>query len=154
MSTIGERIREARKKIGLTMRDLHDLTGLSTGNISDMENNKFSPSVSSLIPLSQALNCSIDWLATGREFTRNIEVRDSDQKLSCDGVPLNENEMDMIAMYRCLDDRDRGDVFDSVNLKYEKATGKRASIYSTYSDTKERQDGGPQNMNNTGSGIA
>jgi hypothetical protein len=59
--------------------------------------------------------------------------------LTCDGVPLSEDEADLIAMYRLLDDRNKEDVFDLVNLKYEKMTGERSSTYSTYSDTNKQQ---------------
>lgn len=49
METIGKRVRAARQELGLTMKQLHEQTGLSTGNISDIENDRNTPSVSSLV---------------------------------------------------------------------------------------------------------
>lgn len=44
----------------------------------------------------------------------------------------------LIAMYRLLGNREREDVFDFVNMKYEKATGEKESIYSTYFEEKKK----------------
>ena len=47
-------------------------------------------------------------------------------------------------MYRILDDHGREDVFDFVTMKYEKATGEKGSIYSTYiEDENARKKSGP-----------
>ena len=68
MDSIGDRIKSRRKELKLTIKNIHETTGLSIGNISDMENNKYAPSTSSLIPLSKVLECSIDWILTGKNF--------------------------------------------------------------------------------------
>ena len=49
------------------------------------------------------------------------------------------DENDLIAMYRLLGHREREDVFDYVNMKYEKVTGEKESIYSTYFEEKKKQ---------------
>jgi len=67
MYTIGERIRYARKKKNLTIPALNKLTGLSVGNLSDLENNKSMPSSNALIKLKKALDVSIDWILLGNE---------------------------------------------------------------------------------------
>lgn len=56
-------------------------------------------------------------------------------------MTLSETEADLVAMYRILDARDKEHAFDMVTLLYEKATGEKASVYSTYTDTNERRDG-------------
>ncbi|MBE3593154.1 MAG: helix-turn-helix domain-containing protein [Thermoanaerobacter sp.] len=68
MNTVGERIKYARKKNNLTITALSKLTGLSVGNLSDLENNKSMPSSNALIKLKNALNVSIDWLLTGQQI--------------------------------------------------------------------------------------
>ncbi|SHE75639.1 Helix-turn-helix domain-containing protein [Thermoanaerobacter uzonensis DSM 18761] len=68
MDTVGERIKYARKKNNLTITALSKLTGLSVGNLSDLENNKSMPSSNALIKLKNALNVSIDWLLTGQQI--------------------------------------------------------------------------------------
>ena len=46
-------------------------------------------------------------------------------------------------MYRLIEDASKETVVDMVTMFYEKATGKRASIYSTYTDDKDAQKSGP-----------
>lgn len=140
METVGKRVRFARQECGFTMKQLHDLTGLSTGNISDIENDRNTPSVASLIPLSRALKRSLDWLLTGEEAT----TRHSENTMSCDGVDLSQVEADLIAMFRILGERDRETAFDFVTMLYEKASGEKGSVYSTYiDDARELKQSGP-----------
>ena len=140
MDTIGKRVRAARQECGYTMKQLHELTGLSTGNISDIENDRNTPSVASLVPLGAALKRSLDWLLTGEDPAS----RTSEKRPVCDGVELTQAEADVIAMFRLLDDRSKEDVFDFVTMKYEKASGEKGSIYSTYiDDENERKKSGP-----------
>lgn len=60
--TIGSRIRSRRQSLGLTLKDIADREGLHTGNLSELENDKYLPSVPALIALSRALDVSVDWL--------------------------------------------------------------------------------------------
>lgn len=60
--TIGTRIRTRRLALGLTLKDVADREGLHTGNLSELENDKYLPSVPALIALSRALDVSVDWL--------------------------------------------------------------------------------------------
>lgn len=139
MDTIGSRIRAARKIKGLTMQQLHELTGLSTGNISDLENDRYAPSVSALIPIRRALKCSIDWLLSGED----LGAPKSEQALSCDGVELSQLEANLVAMFRLLKSSDRETTFDFVTMLYEKTTGEKGSVYLTYIEDEDKQTSGP-----------
>ena len=63
--SIGERIRLRRKQLSLSPNDIKELSGISTGNLSDIENNKSLPSASTLISLNKVLNVSVDWILFG-----------------------------------------------------------------------------------------
>lgn len=65
-TTIGERLKSKRKENGLTLTDVKDKTGISTGNLSDIERGKYLPSATMLISLSELYNCSTDWILTGK----------------------------------------------------------------------------------------
>lgn len=52
---IGDRIRERRKELGLSLRDLGEATGLTASFISQVENDLTSPSISSLQRVATAL---------------------------------------------------------------------------------------------------
>ena len=141
--TIGERIRFRRKELKLTMRDIFEKENIKTGNLSELENDKYLPSVQTLIALGRILDCSIDWLLTGEEYQNAKEKSDfrtlkTEQGLMCDGSPLEPEEADLVAMYRLLPIYSREDIFDQIHCLYQKyAERKRASIYWTYAADKE-----------------
>lgn len=64
-TSIGERIKSKRKALGLTQIQIKQATGISSGNLSDIENGNKLPSTPTLISLSNILNCSIDWILKG-----------------------------------------------------------------------------------------
>ena len=56
----GRNICVAREKMELTQHDLSQATGISVGNISNIERGKVMPSLRILIPIVKALKLSID----------------------------------------------------------------------------------------------
>ena len=54
-AVIAERVRELRQQLGLTVAHLAELTGLSKGMLSKIENMQASPSLATLARLSVAL---------------------------------------------------------------------------------------------------
>ncbi len=66
---MGEKIKELRKRLGLTLQELADKAGLYKSNISDIENEKrFKPNIRTLEKIARVLNCEI-----GDFFERSIE---------------------------------------------------------------------------------
>lgn len=66
---MGIKIKELRKKAGLTLQDLADRAGLYKSNISDIENEKrFKPNLRTIERLAEALNCEV-----GDFFERSID---------------------------------------------------------------------------------
>ncbi|WP_209426973.1 XRE family transcriptional regulator [Pararhodobacter sp. SW119] len=57
----GGRIRELRRKAGLTLQALADEAGISVGFLSQVERNKATPSLGTLASLATALEAEIDW---------------------------------------------------------------------------------------------
>ena len=53
---IGRRIREARKSMGLRQVDLSDITGLPASHLSDIERQVLTPTIPTLLTISQALD--------------------------------------------------------------------------------------------------
>ena len=138
-------LKQLRAKKGVSQLELAKAIGVSNGNVGDWERGRSKPGYDALIALSRFFEVS-----AGR-LLEIPEVSD----LVCDGVPLSEAEADLIAMYRILDDRGREDVFDFVTMKYEKATGEKGSIYSTYiEDENAQKKSGPPLGLDTRDGIA
>ena len=61
----GNRIREARKKKGMTLKQVADATGYTIGHISQIERNLTSPTLSALRKIAACLECSEVWLIMG-----------------------------------------------------------------------------------------
>lgn len=57
----GGRIRELRRKAGLTLQALADEAGISVGFLSQVERNKATPSLGTLAGLAAALGVEINW---------------------------------------------------------------------------------------------
>ena len=137
-------LKQLRAKKGVSQLELAKAIGVSNGNVGDWERGRSKPGYDALIALSRFFEVS-----AGR-LLEIPEVSD----LVCDGVPLSEAEADLIAMYRILDDRGREDVFDFVTMKYEKATGEKGSIYSTYIEDENEQTKRAVPLKNSRDGIA
>ena len=58
----GSRIRELRKKRGLTLKEVAEATGYTIGHISQIERDLKSPSLVALRKIAACLNCSEVWL--------------------------------------------------------------------------------------------
>ena len=81
----GNRIREARKKKGMTLKQVADATGYTVGHISQIERDLKSPSLTALRKIAACLECSEVWLIMG----------ESEQSL----VPQSSGESDSRKSY-------------------------------------------------------
>ena len=74
----------------------------------------------------------------------DLEAEKERQGLTCDGLPLRADEVDLVAMYRLLSPSHQEEVFDLVYFKYKRhVEEKKDSIYSTYFDENENAESGP-----------
>lgn len=69
--SVGKNVRKIRKEKGLSILDLKNLTGLSKSTISDLENDKSSPTIETLQKIANALNVDI------KEFFKNESEKQS-----------------------------------------------------------------------------
>jgi transcriptional regulator with XRE-family HTH domain len=69
---VGRRLRELRKEHGLSIRALAKQSGLNVNTLSSIENNKTSPSVSTLQQVASALKLPINAFFEGKNFTKAI----------------------------------------------------------------------------------
>lgn len=65
MATTGDRIREIREKLKMTQDKLAEVTDISKGFLSDVENNKRNISSQYLLKIANALGASVDYLLRG-----------------------------------------------------------------------------------------
>lgn len=73
---IGEKIKESRLKKGWTQEKLADETQLSRTYISDIENARYIPSISTLVNIASHLNINLDFLNQNDGNTSEGDVND------------------------------------------------------------------------------
>jgi transcriptional regulator with XRE-family HTH domain len=61
---LGDRIKEVRTSSNKSLTAFADSLGISKGTLSKMENNKNSPSVTTLVSLSKQYNVNLNWILT------------------------------------------------------------------------------------------
>lgn len=104
---IGYRIKQRRKELHLTQVDIKNMTKISNGNLSEMENGNTLPSASALIALSRALEVSTDWILFG-EDSKSDNL--SENKIS-------DIEYEYISGFRQLDLNDQEEILAMINFK-------------------------------------
>ena len=82
--SIGKKIRTRRQELKLTQQDLAQALGLTSQHISVIEQDKRTPSLSSLSKLAEELGVTVDYLVTGKEgvIVDTIPAIKADKKLS------------------------------------------------------------------------
>lgn len=69
MSSVGERIKQLRKKNKLTQHELASLVGVTTGAVSQWESDQIQPNGARTTALAQQLGTTAEWIQTGVEPT-------------------------------------------------------------------------------------
>ncbi len=158
-----ELIKSLRTKSGLSQSALAKNVGVSPGNVGDWETGRSKPGYNALAALTRVFDVSADYLLeldaspvkTCNGELLNLDAIKEEQGLTCDGLPLDDLEIDLVAMFRLLPDEEKEDVFDIVHLKYKRRVErKRESIYWTYFGGSEKQKSDPAEGGEAQGGIA
>ena len=94
--TIGNRIREYRKKAGMTQETLAEISGIEPSNISHIERAATKVSLPTLISIANALNASLDELVYGNLVkSKHISVKVIDEAIA----GLSPDELTVVAAF-------------------------------------------------------
>lgn len=127
MKTIGERIKTRRLELNLKQNDIKDAVGISSGNLSEIENGNRTPSMVTLYRLADVLECSIDWIVKGESPKKEIA------KIS----HIEDSENEFLSFYLKLSSNDQEEILDIMKLKISKyKMGKSYNSGTQNSDTK------------------
>ena len=160
---VGLRISKRIRELGLKQLDVCNKSGLSTTALSQYCTGKRIPDTLSLYKLSIILGVSMEWVLTGDNLTSEKQAPEplgldeikAAQGLTCDGLPLSEDEVDLVAMYRLLPSSHREELFDLAYFKYKRVVEqKKESIYSTYFDESDDGKSGPAGSREARDGTA
>lgn len=161
MSDLVNRIEKRIKEKGTNFKRVEQELGLGNGTIKRWSTQ--SPRLDKLVPVAEYLQVSLDYLVFGSSVSEtstngdrpDLEAEKERQGLTCDGLPLSEDEVDLVAMYRLLPPSHREEIFDLVYFKYKRhVEEKKDSIYSTYFDGSEDEKSGPAGSREARDGTA
>lgn len=107
-TSIGTRIKQRRNELGLTQTQVGQETGISSGNMSDIENGHKLPSTPALISLSNALDCSIDWILKGESLNREIAI--------------DKRECKLLYGFRNLSEENKEELMEILEIKLRKSS--------------------------------
>ena len=110
--SVGKRIKNRRKEIGITQLQIQEQTSISSGNLSCIENDKYLPSSLALLELSKILECSMEWILTGDYFIENTNK----ETLNIEDV----FEIKLIDLFRNMSDGDKFELLAIAKFKAEK----------------------------------
>jgi len=106
MNSIGTTLKEARKNIGLTLRKVEDMSGISNAYLSQLENDKIkNPSVNILsklssiyhVPLKQLLiKANVIERENDKKYTANLNFA---QRVAFKAEDLSEDERKEVLRY-------------------------------------------------------
>lgn len=142
-------LKELRTELHISQAKLAKSIGVSPGNISTWESGEAKPGYAALYALAQFFEVSADYLlelspqkmGISRDPENKFYFLDSikkEQGLMCDDSPLEDEEADLIAMYRLLPSNVREDMFDQLYCLYRKyVERKKESIYWTYKEDEK-----------------
>lgn len=102
-TTIGERIRFLRQTIHkVTQQELANATGISRGNLSNYEKDRFKPASDAILAIATYFSVSTDWLLTGNGYP---------------DLALSDKEAKLITLFRKLNDKDKLKIEGMIELK-------------------------------------
>lgn len=134
---IGSRLKERRKELGITISQIHDQTGISTGVLSAWERSEKLPSAPSLVKLSEVLQCSVDWILFGEQrFQSSLN-----SEINILHPPVSSSlESELVSLYRELNLEDQEEVLEIIKLKLRKVKRDGEKMEKLYSLTGENND--------------
>lgn len=125
MKEMGIRIRQRRKELGLNQPDICRLCGISSGQISRLENGVGVPGVDMVVMLSKVLECDLKWLITGEENSGS-EDASHDNEIYIDTFIVKDGKAVSVSqLFRQLDQDDQDEIIEIINLKLRRKEDKK-----------------------------
>lgn len=99
--TLGQRLKYLRKKERISQREFAKHAGISQGNLSDMENDKYLPSITTVISIIEYYGFAADWILFGIGPMQAIDYNNISDNSS--SVPITADEEELLSVYNDLD---------------------------------------------------
>ncbi len=145
MDTLGSRIKKARNAKKITQLDIKNACGISSGNLSEIENDKVSPTSNALLALKRILGVSVDWLLTGEgemfpsEHVQSTFPEPSEFKVD----ELDAEQKELLMLFDHLGENQKYAVKEFLKYQFRlPANGENLNSSPPYSPPRKRSNGG------------
>lgn len=110
MSTLGGRIKGIRKTNQLSQIDFANMIGVSQGTLSELEQDKYKPSIDIIIAIQNKFKVDLEWLIIGS--TKDTYI-----------INLNEKEAKLVSGFRKLNIDGQDEIFEIIGIKLKRHSG-------------------------------
>lgn len=119
----GDKIRQVRERKGITLKQAAEKAGVSESLVSQIERNKVSPSVDTLLNLAHVLGIDFDFLFSDYRQKRNVDLvkHNEQRRLEAGGVIYNQLSM--------LHGTDSGHSLEALHMEIAPGSEKGSSDY-------------------------
>ncbi|WP_028543345.1 helix-turn-helix domain-containing protein [Paenibacillus taiwanensis] len=108
METLGRRIKKIRKLNEMNQIDFSSRVGISQATLSEVEQDKYKPSVEIIISIASIFHVDLAWLVLGTASSNNKVI----------GVnEVNEKEADLLLLFDKLKANDQDEIIAFIKMK-------------------------------------
>ncbi len=130
--SIGSRIKKRRKDLHFTQMQMQEKTGISTGNLSEIERGIKLPSITSLIKIANVLHCSSDSLIYG-DSKESIEPSINNQDNNF--FNISSKTKSFLKIFNQLSSEDQDEIIAISKMKYERNINRKKLSPSDQKDS-------------------
>lgn len=133
--SMGERVKELRKLKKLTIDEFASLLNVSSGSISQIENNKYPPSSEIILKLCELYNCSSDYIFFGK--TSQNEKLDIDENNEVQEISISDREIIYFAKEALMAQKETIFTKNEVIQTKDEVISKEKEIVEIYKNFKD-----------------
>jgi transcriptional regulator with XRE-family HTH domain len=111
METIGSRIRMVRKLNKINQVDFSNRVRISQATLSELEQDKYKPSVDTIISICSEFNSDIRWILLGSEGFQG-------EAFKVNGI--NQQEAQLLLIFEKLKEKDREEIIEIIKMKIKR----------------------------------
>lgn len=137
---VGERIAQKIEELGITQKDVYDVTGFSKTTMSNYVKGRRLPNTGELYQLAKFFKVSMEWLLTGELVTTNenrISIQESAGLLSTD---ISPSDIELLAKFHQLPEKQQGIIEGRIEEMLSDRKAGSSSKESSPSKNTGRQD--------------
>lgn len=110
--TLGQRIKNVRKRNKLNQIEFAKIIGVSQGTLSELEQNKYNPSIETIISIHNKFKVDIEWLIINQNEEDNSEVTYVSK--------AEGREVELLTLFRKLTAGDQDEIIGIIELKLKR----------------------------------